>query len=624
LTAVTDATAAADPNRPGSPDRPGSPGLLGQLPPHLPGVLAATVARDPARALFGRREGGTWHDVRAQDFADQVQSLARGFVGSGIGAGARVGIMSKTRYEWTLTDFALWTAGAVPVPIYETSSPDQVAWILADAGAVGVVVESAAHARRLEQVRDRLPDLAHVWQIEDGDLPGLDDVRAAAPATGPDDDLGVELAARTAALTPDSLATLIYTSGTTGRPKGCMLTHGNFLAECSGALVMLPDLFDRDDASTLLFLPLAHVFGRMIQVAVVMKGCKLSHSDPARLVKDLAVVQPTFVLSVPQVFEKVYETARRKAAADGKGRIFEAAAATAVAWSTAQDDGGPSVVVRAKHALFDRLVYGKLRAALGGRADVAVSGGAPLGARLAHFYRGIGVTVLEGYGLTETTAAAAVNTRARMRVGTVGRALPTFEISTAPDGEVLLRGGHVFTGYWRDPAASAEALDADGWFHTGDLGSLDSDGFLTITGRLKEIIVTAGGKNVAPAALEDVVRSHRLVDQVMVVGDQQAYVGALVTLDQESLDQWLSDAGRPSQPVAELTHDPAVRAAVQEAVDAANATVSGPEQIRRFEVLPVAWTEDSGHLTPTLKLKRAKVLADFAGEVDALYARRSG
>jgi long-chain acyl-CoA synthetase len=587
-------------------------------PNHLVDVLKATVERDPGRIIFGRRDGSGWRDVSAKEFLDDVTALAKGFVASGVGVGDRVGIMSKTRYEWTLCDFALWSIAAIPVPIYETSSVDQVEWILADAQAVGCVVETKAHSWRLSVVRDRVPGVKHLWQIEPGDgVPGLGALVEAGHEVSDE-----ELANRQQALSRNVIATLIYTSGTTGRPKGCMLTHGNFIDECSSALSTLPELFERPDASTLLFLPLAHVFGRMIQVAVVMKGVKLSHSDPARLVKDLAAVQPTFVLSVPQVFEKVFETARRKATADGRGSIFERAASTAIAYSEAYETGKPGAMLAMRHAVFDKLVYSKLRAALGGNCDLAISGGAPLGARLAHFYRGIGVTVLEGYGLTETTAAASVNTVDAQRIGTVGRALKGFEVRIGEDGEVLLRGGHVFGGYWRNESATAQVLDAEGWLHTGDLGSLDADGYLTITGRLKEIIVTAGGKNVAPAALEDVVRAHPIVAQAMVVGDQRNFVAALVTLDQESLDQWMDDQGRPRVPLAEVTHDEQVRAAVQTSIDAANETVSGAEQIRRFEILAVEWTEDSGHLTPTMKLKRSKVMDDFSREVESLYASR--
>ena len=584
----------------------------------LPDVLHATVTRDPAGVLFQRRGPGGFEDVAAKVFADQVAELAKGFVASGVRPGDRVGIMSKTRYEWTQLDFALWTAGAVPVPIYETSSVEQLGFILADAAAVGCVVETRGHAKRLAQVRDQLPELRHVWQIEPGDVPGLDDLASAGHGVA-----DAELDTRVANLHPETPPTEIYTSGTTGRPKGCVLTHGNFLDECSSAIAMLPELFEREDASTLLFLPLAHVFGRMIQVAVVMQGVTLAHSDPARLVKDLAQVRPTFVLSVPQVFEKIYETARRKATADGRGRIFEAAAATAIAWSRATERGRAGLLLAARHAVFERLVYRKLRAAFGGRADWAVSGGAALGQRLGHFFRGVGVTVLEGYGLTETTAAATVNSRTGLRVGSVGRALPGFEVRIAPDGEVLVRGGHVFQGYWRDDEATARVLDADGWFHTGDLGTLDADGFLTITGRLKEILVTAGGKNVAPAPLEDVLRSHPLVAQAMVVGDQRPSVAALITLDPDATAQWLSDHGREPTPLDVLADDPQLRAAVKKAVDTANETVSQAEQIRRFTILPGAWSEESGHLTPTLKLRRAKVLADFRDDVEALYAPRT-
>ena len=583
-------------------------------PRNLVDVLRATVDRGPQRPIFARRTATGFTDVTAAAFAAEVTALAKGFVAAGVQAGDRVAIMSKTRYEWTLVDFALWTAGAVSVPIYETSSAAQIEWIISDAEAVGCVVETSAHTDRVASVRANLPTLREVWQIEGGSLTTL-----AETGTNVDDG---DLASRADGLTRDSLATLIYTSGTTGRPKGCMLTHGNFIAECSGAIEFLPELFEPPDASTLLFLPLAHVFGRMIQVAVVMRGVKLAHSDPARLVKDLAATSPTFVLSVPQVFEKIYETARRKAVAGGKGGIFERASRTATAYSIALDDGGPGLLLKAQHAVFDRLVYTKLRAAFGGRVQWAVSGGAPLGARMGHFFRGIGITVFEGYGLTETTAAATANNRAGIRIGSVGRALPGFEVRIADGGEICIRGAHVFTGYWRNESATREVLDADGWFRSGDLGSLDHDGFLTITGRSKEIIVTAGGKNVAPAALEDALRAHPVISQTIVVGDQRNYIAALVTLDQESIDAWLVEQGRPSQPAAELTDDPALRAAVQSAVDLANATVSAPEQIRRFAVLPVPWSEESGHLTPTLKLKRHKVLADFSDEVGALYASK--
>ena len=474
----------------------------------------------------------------------------------------------------------------------------------------------------LDGVAADLSALRLQWVIDDVD--GRRSV-AQLEALGRDNDTPAtraELERRRAALTGESVATLIYTSGTTGRPKGCVLTHGNFLAEVTSAIEMLPELFEDEGAATLLFLPLAHVFGRMLQVAALLKGVHIGHSDVARITRDLPTFRPTFVLAVPRVFERVYDGARRKADANGKGKIFEAASRTAIAYSEALEGRGPGPGLRIKRAVFDRLVYGKIRAAFGGRTEWAVSGGAALGARLGHFFRGVGVTVLEGYGLTETTAAATVNTRAATRMGTVGRALPRFEVSIAPDGEVLVRGGHVFAGYWHDDAATAAVLDADGWFHTGDLGSLDADGYLTITGRAKEILVTSSGKNVAPGPLEDVLRAHPLVSQAMVVGDGQASIGALLTLDADAVTDWLAAADRPAVPVPDLVEDPDLLAELRTAVTAANATVSSAEAIKHIRVLPTDFTEDSGHLTPTLKVKRSVVMADFAGDVEALYARR--
>jgi long-chain acyl-CoA synthetase len=511
--------------------------------------------------------------------------------------------MSKTRYEWTLVDAALWAVGAVVVPVYETSSAEQLGWILADSGAVGCVVETPGKARMIEKLRADLPALRSHWVIDGG---GLDELIAAGQRSDRLAEDRAELERRRLALTRDSLATIIYTSGTTGRPKGCELTHGNFLVEVTSAIEFLPELFEDDQAATLLFLPLAHVFGRMIQVAVLLAAVRTGHTDVGRITKDLPTFRPTFVLAVPAVFERVFDTAKRKAVSGGKERIFTAATDTAIAYSEALDRRGPGLV-----------------AAFGGQTRWAISGGAALGSRLGHFFRGIGVTVLEGYGLTETTAATAVNTRAATRIGTVGRALPGFEIRISDRGEVLIRGGHVFRGYWRNPEATAAVLDADGWFHTGDLGALDDDGFLTITGRSKEILVTAAGKNVSPAPLENVVRAHTLVSQAMVVGDGRAAVAALITLDAASVATWLEQQGRPATPVAELTEDPALLAELRTAIDAANATVSSAEAIKRFRVLPVDFTEDGGHLTPTLKLKRDVVMRDFADEVEALYAKRS-
>ncbi len=584
-------------------------------PQHLSAALHATERRNPQQILFARRLAGGWQDISAREFREQVEALARGFIAAGVAVGDRVGLLAKTRYEWTLCDFALWAIAAVPVPIYETSAPEQVRWILSDSGAVGCVVESAAQARCVAELQADLPALQHIWELE---APA--DPLAALVAAGADVPIA-ELAARQATLRASSLATLIYTSGTTGRPKGCLLSHGNFIAECTAAVRTLPELFERPDASTVLFLPLAHVFGRMIEVAVVLSGVKLTHSDPARLLKDLATAQPTFVLSVPQVFEKIFETARRKATAAGKGAIFDRAATTAISYSQAQEAGRPGISLILQHAVFERLVYRKLRAAFGGRAEFAISGGAPLGARLGHFFSGIGITVLEGYGLTESTAAATANRVKNRKIGTVGIPLEGFSVKI-DQGEVLLRGGNIFSGYWQSDGPPLAVPEA-GWLRTGDLGSLDADGFLTITGRLKEIIVTAGGKNVAPAALEDTVRAHPLIAQAMLVGDQQPFIAALLTLDPEACAAWQSDQGLGELTLTELADSAQLRAELQRAIHAANNTVSSAENIRRFAILPELWSEAKGQLTPTMKLKRATVAQDFAAEISNLYASRS-
>jgi long-chain acyl-CoA synthetase len=570
------------------------------------------ASRSPDAVLFARRSGDRWTSVTAKEFATEVSALAAGLVASGVRAGDRVGLMSRTRYEWTLCDYAIWTAGAVTVPIYETSSAEQVQWNLGDSGAVAVVVESAAHGALLDGVRGALPDLAHVWSIDAG---GLDELVAAGRDV-PDS----ELESRRASVTPDSLATIIYTSGTTGRPKGCELTHRNLLTVCRAPRAMLPELFD-GTGSTLLFLPLAHVFARFVQVACVESGSKMGHTaDIKNLLPDLGGFRPTFLLSVPRVFEKVYNSARQKAHGDGKGAIFDRAESTAIAWSQALERGRPGLALRLQHALFDRLVYGKLRAAMGGQVQYAVSGGAPLGARLGHFFRGIGITILEGYGLTETSAPSTVNLPTKIKIGTVGTPLPGTTIGIAEDGEVLVRGDQVFRAYWHDEAATAEVLE-DGWFATGDLGRLDDDGFLRITGRKKEILVTAGGKNVAPAVLEDRLRAHPLVSQCMVVGDQRPFIACLITLDPEAVPAWAERHGRPAATTAaDLVDDADLRAELQKAVDEANLAVSQAEAIRRFAVLPHDWTEQGGQITPSLKLKRAVVMAEHTAQIDALYA----
>ncbi len=566
----------------------------------------------PNLVSFSRREDGRWVDVTAKQFADEVTAVAKGLVAAGVRPGDRVALMSKTRYEWTLFDYAIWTAGAVGVPIYETSSAEQVQWIISDSGAVAAVVETAEHEAVLDTVRPDLPSLTNVWRIDAdavGTLTGLGE--------GVDDE---EIARRREAVDADDLATIIYTSGTTGRPKGCELTHRNLLFDVMTSTDGLRKLFN-EEGSTLLFLPLAHVFGRMIQVGAVMNGARMGHTaDVKKLLDDLREFRPTFVLSVPRVFEKVYNAAKQRAHADGKGRIFDAADRVAVAYSEALDSGRVPLPLRLQHALFDRLVYGKLRAALGGQCHAAISGGAPLGARLGHFFRGIGLTVYEGYGLTETTAGACVNLEGALKIGTVGRPLPGVSVRVADDGEVLLKGANVFRAYWRNEAASADSITDDGWFHTGDIGEIDTDGYLTITGRKKELIVTSGGKNVAPAVLEDRLRAHPLVSQCMVVGDQQPFIGCLVTIDPEAFPAWKQAHGKPAEATVEdLREDPQLRGDIQAAIDEANKAVSKAEAIRKFRILPRDFTEEGGELTPTLKLKRSIVLKGYADEVAAIY-----
>ncbi|GGB98228.1 AMP-dependent synthetase/ligase [Cellulomonas carbonis] len=580
----------------------------------IPGLLAGRLAADPHGPFAERKAalGSAWTPVTVQEFADQVAAAARGLVALGVAPGDRVSIMSRTRYEWTLLDFAVWAAGGVPVPVYETSSAEQVAWILADAGVRLAVVESRAHATLTESVRDRLPDLGTVLVIEEG---AVDELAEAGASVEP-----AEVERRSRLATADDLATVIYTSGTTGRPKGVELTHGNFVSLSLEGVAGLYDVCAAPGSRTLLFMPLAHVFARFIEVLCVASGAVIGHTpDTRNLVADLGTFHPTFILSVPRVFEKVYNAAEQKAAGGVKLRLFRWAAKTSIVYSRALDTAdGPSPALRAQHALADRLVLSRLRATLGGAARYAISGGAPLGERLGHFYRGLGLTVLEGYGLTETTAPTAVNRPGSVRIGTVGPPFPGASVRIADDGEIQVRGAHVFRGYRGNPEATAEAFDDD-WFRTGDLGTIDDDGCLRITGRKKEIIVTAGGKNVAPAVLEDRLRGHPLVSQVVVVGDGRPFIGALVTLDAEMLPGWLAGHGLPPMDVAAAAVHPTVVAALDRAVERANEAVSRAESIRRISVLTSDFTETNGYLTPSLKVRRARVLEDFASEVDALY-----
>ncbi|MFI0724384.1 AMP-dependent synthetase/ligase [Streptomyces sp. NPDC021224] len=575
--------------------------------------------------LSRKAPDGAWHDVTAEDFRREVLGLAKGLIATGLRPGDRLAVMARTSYAWTLLDFAAWAAGLVTVPVYPTSSASQTEWILADSGAAACAVESVDQARMVSAVRGRLPELRELWQLDTGVL----DQIAADGRTLPD----ALVTSRRQSMAPDTVATLIYTSGTTGRPKGCILTHGNFFAEVDNAIELLHPVFksvSSEPASTLLFLPLSHVFGRMVAVGCLRARVRLGHAPSIAtedLLADLAGFRPTFLLAIPYVLEKVYNTGRATAEKIGRAASFDRAARIAQAYGRAQvarqtgTGEGPGLGLRLAHALYDPLVYRRIRAALGGKVRYAICGGSPLGARLAAFYAGAGVMVFEGYGLTETTAAATVTPPLHPRLGTVGWPLPGTAVRIGADGEVLLRGGQVFAGYWNDEGPFPAV---EGWFPTGDVGELDAEGYLTITGRKKEIIITAGGKNVAPAPLEDRLRAHPLVGQCMVVGDNRPYVGALLTLEPDGLAHWQRMRHKENLGPAELAEDAELLAELQKAVDEANATVSRAESIRRFRVLAVDFTEDGGHLTPSLKIRRAAVARDFAADIDALYARRAG
>lgn len=576
-------------------------------------LLVARAKLTPNHALFERQKpDGSWFNVSAAEFHADVASLAKGLIAAGIKPGQAIGIMSRTRYEWTLIDFAIWFAGAVSVPIYETSSSAQIEWILSNSDSVALFVETDALKQRFSEVMNKLPNVSQVWVIDGPEFTAL---RKSGEAVG-DGDLE---AARKNAQGQD-LATIVYTSGTTGNPKGCELTHASFVDHCRNAAAELPEVAN-DRQNTVMFLPLAHILGRYVAALCLHAGIRVAHlSDPKQVATVLPVIKPTILVAVPRVFEKVYNGAELRAEAGGKGKIFRAAAETAIAYSRALDSkSGPSVGLKIKFKLFDKLVYSKLRAAMGGKIQYAISGGAPLGERLGHFFRAIGLVVLEGYGLTETAAAAVIGRVKWQKIGKVGRALPGTGIKIADDGEIWLRGLNIMRGYWRNEAATREAFDGD-WFRSGDIGELDEDGFLTITGRKKELLVTAGGKNVAPAPIEDPIRAHPLVGQVVVIGDAKPFIGALVSLDPEMVPVWTKNNGiTETLTLAEAAKHPKIREEIQTAITTVNKLFSNAEQIKKFEILDVELTEASGHLTPSLKIKRAAVLNDFSIYVDRIY-----
>jgi long-chain acyl-CoA synthetase len=580
---------------------------------NLTELIAHRAWFEPERVIMSRPLGDGWQPVTAREVEAEVRATAKGLVAAGINIGDRVAIMARTRYEWTILDFAIWFAGGCVVPIYETSSAEQIDWILSDSGAVGLIVETPTHRELAQTV---LPShTKHVWTMTDDVL----SVLARAGAQISDD----EIDRRRNSLSPDTLATLIYTSGTTGKPKGVSLTHGNFLSECGNVVQGASDLFLKPGGSTLLFLPVAHVFGRMVQIGAITAGLHLAHcSDPVgRLLPDLQSFKPTFVLAVPRIFEKVYNGAEAKAEAAGKGKIFRKAASIAIEYSENMDAKKFNPLLSIKHGLFDKLVYSKIRASLGGAVEAAISGGAPLGARLGHFFRGAGVTIYEGYGLTETTAGATLNITGNIAIGSVGRPIPGTTIKIAEDGEVLIKGPIVMRGYWQNDQANSEVFEGDRWFRSGDLGRLDENGFLYIVGRKKELIVTAGGKNVAPAVLEDRLRSHPLVSQCMVVGDNKPFIAALVTIDPEMIKGWIATNKKDGATIDVLRNDPDLLAVIQTAVDEANKAVSKAESIRKFTILSEDFTIAGGQLTAKLSVKRHVVAQQYAGEIDALYAK---
>jgi long-chain acyl-CoA synthetase len=578
---------------------------------NLTNLISERAHFEPERVLVSRPMGDRWQAVTAKEYEEEIKAVAKGFIAAGIGFGDRVAIMAKTRYEWTVLDFAIWYAGAVPVPIYETSSAEQVDWILTDSAAVAIVVETPALAELVQPVMPAT--CKNIWNITYNALATL-----THEGKGVSDD---EITKRREKLKPETLATLIYTSGTTGKPKGVQLTHGNFLSECGNVVNGASDLFLKPGGSTLLFLPVAHVFGRMVQIGSITAGLHLAHcSDLTKLPADLASFKPTFVLAVPRIFEKIFNGAEAKADAAGKGKIFHKAVEVAIAYSRALDTNKISPLLKLQHGLFDKLVYAKIRAGLGGRVEAAISGGAPLGERLGHFYRGAGIRVLEGYGLTETTAGATLNLTSAHRVGSVGKPIPGTTIKIAEDGEVLIKGPIVMQGYWQNDAANKEVFDSNGYFKSGDLGKIDEEGYLSIVGRKKELIVTAGGKNVAPAVLEDRLRSHPLISQCMVVGDNKPFIAALITIDPDAIKPWAVANKKEGASIADLAKDSTLQAVIQTAVDETNKAVSRAESIRKFIILPVDFTIAGGHLTAKLSVKRHVVSQQFAREIDELFA----
>jgi len=567
----------------------------------------------PDKPVMATEADGVWTYITATHMRDTVRGVAKGLIADGIRAGQRVAIFSRTRAEWTIADYAIWYVGAITVPIYETSSAEQVQWMMQDAGVVATFFEADRTLHPFNEISATVPDMQHTYVFSQDVFAQL-----ISRGEGISDEV---LDQRRNEVGPHEVATIIYTSGTTGRPKGCVLTHGNFMTQCDNLITGVPEVFLKEGASTLLFLPLAHVFGRLIEVAMIRARVTIGYCpNVGALSRYLTTFKPTFVLAVPRVFEKVFNSASSKAhdASPIKGKLFDAAAASAIAYSESLDSGKTSIGLKVKYFILDHLVLSKMRAALGDRVTHAISGGASLGSRLGHFYRGLGLVVLEGYGLTETTAGSTLNIPQALKIGSVGRPIFGTEVMLDTDDEILLKGGHIFSGYWNNDDASREVLNGE-WFRSGDVGRIDDDGYLYITGRKKELLVTSAGKNVAPIILEDRLRAHPIVSQCVVVGDGRSYIAALVTLDQEALPGILATHGIAAAPIEELVHNSEVRAIVQQAVNSANEAVSNSEAIKKFEILPIDLTIENGYLTPKLSIKRHLINSDFADSINALY-----
>ncbi|MGW0882126.1 AMP-dependent synthetase/ligase [Streptomyces sp. NPDC002671] len=602
------------------------------VPPFAPPVTHGSLADlpfDNAEAVPGsvvlsrRLTDGSWRDVTAAGFAEQVLAAAKGLIAEGLVPGDRIAVMARTTYEWTLLDFAAWAAGLVTVPVYPTSSVYQTRWILHDSGAVALVTETTEQASAIGPELQHLPELRHLWVMDKGHVELLGQAGAHVP--------DAEVAVRRGMLGPDTLATLIYTSGTTGRPKGCALSHGNFFAEVDNAIELLYPIFKAktgEEPSVLLFLPMSHVFGRMVAIACVRARVRLGHAPSLKaedLLPDLAAFKPTCLLTIPYMLEKVFNSARAQAESGGKLTAFDRAVAVARRYGEALESkqtgtgSGPNRALKTARSFYDPLVYRRIRAAMGGRVKYAICGGSPLGRRLAAFYAGAGIEIFEGYGLTETTGATTVTPPLKPRLGTVGWPLPGTRVRIAADGEILIAGDHVLRGYWDPQAGGVVPATREGWLATGDIGELDDEGYLTITGRKKELLITSGGKSVAPAPLENWLRQHPLISQVMLVGDGRPYVSALITLDPDGITHWRQMRGKHPVPPELLVGDVELEAVLQRAVEEANKLVSRPESIRRFAVLPADFTEEAGHLTPSMKLRRERIAADFAKEIAGLY-----